>query len=59
MNALMLYTEETYTVPDEPYFGAYRAATARMRSARWMLMQELSALNLFRVSRHWLIFTML
>ena len=35
------------------------AATARMRSARWMLMQELSALNLFRVSRHWPIFTML
>lgn len=24
MNTLMLYTEETYTVPDEPYFGAYR-----------------------------------
>ena len=22
---LMLYTEETYTVPDEPYFGAYRS----------------------------------
>ena len=59
MNTLMLYTEETYTVPDEPYFGAYRGRYSRMRSARWMLMQEHSALNLFRVSRHWPIFTML
>lgn len=24
MNMLMLYTEETYEVPEEPYFGAYR-----------------------------------
>lgn len=24
LNVLMLYTEETYTIPEEPYFGAYR-----------------------------------
>lgn len=24
MNELMLYTEDTYTVPEEPYFGTYR-----------------------------------
>lgn len=24
LNSLMLYTEETYEIPDEPYFGAYR-----------------------------------
>ena len=35
------------------------AATARMRSARWMLTRELLASNLYRVSRHWPIFTML
>lgn len=24
LNSLLLYTEETYEIPDEPYFGAYR-----------------------------------
>ena len=24
MNVLMLYTEDTYEVPGEPYFGSYR-----------------------------------
>lgn len=29
MNMLMLYTEETYEVPEEPYFGAYRGRYSR------------------------------
>lgn len=29
LNVLMLYTEDTYQVPGEPYFGAYRGAYTR------------------------------
>lgn len=58
MNTLMLYTEETYTVPDEPYFGAYRGRYSQDEIREMDAYARTLASNLYRVSRHWRTCTM-
>lgn len=37
-NTLLLYTEDTYEVPDEPYFGYIADVIHRRSCANWMHM---------------------
>lgn len=40
MNVLMLYTEDTYEVKDEPYFGAYRGRYSAAEIREMVIMRR-------------------
>ena len=54
MNLLMLYTEETYEVPGEPYFGIYRGTLFQRRNpGNGTTTRRFSALSWYLASRRW------
>ena len=53
LNTLMLYTEDTYEVPEQPISAICAAGTALKRCAGWTPMQLLWALSWCPAFRRW------
>lgn len=55
LNLGMMYTEDTYEVPGQPYFGYQRGVIPQTSCGRWMIMPICWASSFVPASRRWAI----